>query len=143
MAYSSGAFKKVTKFAYMEAIINLTLSLISLKYFGLCGVAIGTLISILYRTLAQIYFLRKNILYRRYKFFLKNVIIFVSSWIISHQIIKLLVNEENINTWLKWTIYSIKVSTIVFIVQILISILFYRKQLKKHRFLYYNKLKRN
>ena len=143
MAYSSGAFKKVTKFAYMEAIINLILSLISLKYFGLCGVAIGTLISILYRTLAQIYFLRKNILYRKYKFFLKNVIIFVSAWVISHQIIKLLVNEENINTWLKWTIYSIKVSTIVFIVQILISILFYRKQLKKYRFLYCNKLKRN
>ena len=142
MAYSSGVFKQVTKFAYMEAIINLILSLICLKYFGLYGVAIGTLISILYRTLAQVYFLKKNILYRKYSFFLRNIAIFIFSWIISHQIINLLIYEDNINTWLKWIIYSIKISIIVFIVQMLISILFYIKKLKKLRLLYWSKLRK-
>lgn len=143
MAYSSGVFKKVTKFAYIEAIINLILSLICLKYFDLYGVAIGTLISILYRTLAQVYFLKKNILYRKYSFFLRNIVLFIFSWIISHQIINLLIHKDNINSWLKWVIYSMKISIIVFIVQVLVSIIFYRKQLKKYRFLYWNKLKRN
>ena len=54
MAYVANKFKEVSKYAYIEAGINIVLSTILVIKFGIIGVAIATFIAMIYRTLAHI-----------------------------------------------------------------------------------------
>lgn len=74
---STGKFKETNLGAILEAIINITLSLILIQSWGLTGVALGTTIAIIYRFIYFIYFLRHNILKINYKSYLKSFIIFI------------------------------------------------------------------
>lgn len=76
-AYQSGKFKEISKYAYIEAFINIMISLLFVKLFGLLGVAIGTLISIVYRTIMQVLYLKNNVLNRRLSIFFKYICIYM------------------------------------------------------------------
>lgn len=51
-----GDYKSTQRSAIIEAILNLTISICVVWKFGLCGVAIGTLVSIMYRTIYLIHY---------------------------------------------------------------------------------------
>ncbi len=76
LAYSAGKFKDMRKEAYIEAGINIVISIILVQSLGLVGVAIGTLVAMTYRTLFQIWYLRKHLLNRPFLKFLKRFIAF-------------------------------------------------------------------
>lgn len=61
LVLSAGKFKETNIGAIVEAIINISVSLILINLFGLVGVAIGTCISIVYRLLFFIIFLKKDL----------------------------------------------------------------------------------
>ena len=75
VAYSAGKFKETAKGAYIEAAINIGLSLIMVKRFGLIGVAIGTCIGMLYRMAYHMIYLKKNIMNRTYGKAVKRIVI--------------------------------------------------------------------
>lgn len=60
--YAAGKFKETNIPAVIEVGLNIVLSCVLVFQFGLVGVAIGTLVAMLYRTMSFIVFLRKNIL---------------------------------------------------------------------------------
>ena len=60
MAYVGNAYKDVGKYAYIEAGINIVLSLIFVYLLGLNGAALGTLISMTYRTLFHVFYLKRK-----------------------------------------------------------------------------------
>ena len=60
--YASGKFKETNIPAIIEAGLNIIISCILVLYYGLVGVAIGTLVAMSYRTVAFISFLHKNVL---------------------------------------------------------------------------------
>ena len=76
LAYSAGKFKDMRKEAYIEAGINIVISIILVQSLGLVGVAIGTLVAMTYRTLFQIWYLRKHLLNRPFLKFLKRFMAF-------------------------------------------------------------------
>ncbi len=76
LAYSAGKFKDMRKEAYIEAGINIVISIILVQSLGLVGVAIGTLVAMTYRTLFQIWYLRKHLLNRPFLKFLKRFVAF-------------------------------------------------------------------
>ena len=76
LAYSANKFQSIKKHAYIEAGINIVLSLILVNKFGLIGIAIGTLTAMTYRTIYHVIYLRSNILNRKFKIFLKKFISF-------------------------------------------------------------------
>ncbi len=59
---AAGKFKETNFGAILEAILNVLVSVMLIKCFGLTGVAIGTLVAILYRMIYFIVYLRKNVL---------------------------------------------------------------------------------
>lgn len=67
-AYSVGHFKQTAKYAYIEAAINITVSLSLVFALGLVGVAIGTLSAMIYRMIMQVVYVKKNIVYRRFSY---------------------------------------------------------------------------
>lgn len=67
---SAGKFKKTNFGSFMEAGLNLFISILLVKFLGLVGIAIGTLIAIGFRLLYFMWFLKKDVLLFEYKKYL-------------------------------------------------------------------------
>lgn len=59
VAYASGKFRETSKYAIIEALINIVISVILVRSLGLAGIAIGTLIAMVYRMIAHVIYLQK------------------------------------------------------------------------------------
>ena len=126
---AAGHFKQTKKGAYVEALANIIISVILVIKFGIVGVAIGTLISILIRTLEFIYHTNKYILKRN---ILESVKI-ISTITFEFIVIVLLFNLKtfmNINSYSTWLLYSIIVFLITSLIIIIINYIFYKDEFK-------------
>ncbi|HCS73999.1 MAG TPA: sugar isomerase [Clostridiales bacterium] len=66
---AAGHYKETQIGAFVEAAINVILSLIFVHYFGVIGVLMGTIIATSVRLLEYVLYLRKTILYRKSRVF--------------------------------------------------------------------------
>lgn len=114
---AAGKFKETNFGAYMEAIINIVLSLILINFFGLAGVALGTLIAITYRFIYFLIFLKNNIIYLDINNFISKIIPFL--FLIILNIIIFLFIEISIKNFLSFIIYGF----LIFIINSIIAIL--------------------
>ncbi len=62
--YAAGKFKETARSAYIEAGINIVLSVILVSKYGLEGIAVGTLIGMTYRMIYMVVYISKNIIER-------------------------------------------------------------------------------
>ena len=74
---SANKFKETNIGAAIEAILNISISLLFVQKYGLVGISIGTLIASVFRTIYFVSYLNKNIIYLNYKELLKPVILIV------------------------------------------------------------------
>lgn len=121
-------FKQTQISSIIETLVNLSLSLVLVKYIGLIGVAVGLSVSLLYRLIYFCYYLRSNILNRSPRIFFKQVFVDV---IISCLIIlssKLILHD--ISNFGSWVITAIVITIFAFIIAILINYIFYPSELK-------------
>lgn len=101
LAYAANKFKEITLPAYIEAIINIFVSIILMKKYGLIGIATGTLIGMIYRGAFHVYFTSKIISSRRqFVFYKKLFSILVPCLLCSFICLKLYpITEYSIITW--------------------------------------------
>lgn len=71
MINAAGHYKQTQKSAIIEMLINLTVSVILVLKFDIVGVAIGTLLAMLYRTAYFVIYLSKNIICLKPAYFFK------------------------------------------------------------------------
>jgi O-antigen/teichoic acid export membrane protein len=138
LAYDANKFKEISKYAYIETAINIVTSVILVSSFGLVGVAIGTLAAMVYRTVAHVFYLKNNILYRPVHRFFNRVLVFLAP--IAAAILLFAhfypVTEYTIMSWLIHA--AVYTATIVVIVAV-ISFVFFKNDLNtlnkylKHR----------
>ena len=138
LAYDANKFKEISKYAYIETAINIVTSVILVSSFGLVGVAIGTLAAMVYRTVAHVFYLKNNILYRPVHRFFNRVLVFLAP--IAAAILLFAhfypVTEYTIMNWLIHA--AVYTATIVVIVAV-ISFVFFKNDLNtlkkylKHR----------
>ena len=76
LAYAANKFKEITVPACIEAVINIVISLILIKKYGLIGVSIGTITAMTYRMVFHIYYTSKLIEGRKQWIFYRKLIIF-------------------------------------------------------------------
>ena len=130
---AAGHYKETQTSSFIEAIINIIISVILVFKFGLIGVAIGTLVAMLYRTLYLVWYLSKNILYRSKKGFLKFL---VEDCII---VFIVLLISRNISlgsvNYIGFIIMGIKNIIICLTVTIIINILFNKKEISELKIL--------
>lgn len=70
LVLAAGKFKETNVGAIVEAVINLIMSILLIKRFGLIGVAFGTILAILYRFIYLIIYLKNDVLYKPYNSYL-------------------------------------------------------------------------
>ena len=129
MVLAAGHYKQTQWSAITEAVLNVVVSIVLVFKFGLIGVAIGTLVAMLYRTVYFALYLSKHIIFRNIKYFIKQlvidfitVLVFVGETNFLHDFLQL-----GRTTYTSWVILAIKVGFIFLITIILINAIFYNK----------------
>ena len=118
MIKASGRFKETQSNYFIAAIINLLVSIITVKLIGLIGVAIGTFIAMLYQTVWMAVYNSKNIFNRSIKMFIKLIMLDSLNVIIAVWIMFMLPMQAN--TIIKW-IFSAVIVFIIWTFSILVT----------------------
>ena len=129
LAYSANKFKEITKPAFIEALLNIIISLFFVKKFGLIGVTIGTIIGMTYRMMFHVYYTSKIVPGRIQSIFYKKIFLFTITAVVGFCICTFLIPITEI-TVLNWLGYAVMYSIIVGILFGIISITFFKKELK-------------
>lgn len=87
VVYAAGKFKETANSAYIEAIINIVLSIILVFKFGLEGIAVGTFIGMFYRMLYLVWFVNKHIIPHPMWKMLKRLCISIGTIIVSYLLV--------------------------------------------------------
>lgn len=127
-----GHYKQTQNSAIVEAILNLvTASLLALK-FGLIGVAIGTLVAMIYRTSYLAWYISRNVINRSLWPFVKHLIVDI---IIAAFIIVVLFKLDGVlycdnpANYLDWIVLAGEKFVICLIITCIINAVFYKKNM--------------
>lgn len=124
--FSAGHFKTTQLSSFIEAGLNIGISIVFVHNFGLVGVAIGTLISMAYRTIYLVVYLANNILHRPINIFLKHVLVDSISLVLTIGLGALLLSLYEINTIVEWGIVAVILSLLSFVLLIVLNLIFYK-----------------
>lgn len=129
MIFVAGHYKQTQSSAIIEAIINIIVSVALVFSFGLVGVAIGTIVAMSYRIIYLVLYLRKHIMMRPIRLFIKHIITDVLSIALS------LYLTSGINmievSYFSWAILAIKAAVIVGVIISVLNIAFNFKMFKQ------------
>lgn len=127
IAYASGKFKETAKYAYIEAVSNIVISVLLVIRLGLLGVAVGTFVSMCYRLMMHVIYVKKNILHRPIsKFaasFARSAIILVICVVLAFYVIRVMPSS-----YIGWIIMAVAVAGIVALMILLTQLVFNHKQ---------------
>ena len=128
LTYSAGHFKQTRKGAWVEAIVNIVISILLVRKLGIVGVAIGTLIAMIIRTMEIIYHSSRYILNRSLKVSIKKLknilivfILVVPMWFLVNNYLK-------ITNCIKWICVSVVVLAYIILVVIIVNYLTFKKE---------------
>ncbi len=132
---SCGHFKETQKSYIIAALINIISSCLLVYLLGLIGVAVGTLLAMLYQTLWLQVYVSKNLIKWPIRNILKQIVydlICVITIIITTRWI-----DYSVSSYMNWFVLSIKIAAIALFDIAVLSITLSRKQIKllKHYFL--------
>lgn len=123
---ASGAYKEAQNMHILTAVINLVVSIATVHYAGLIGVAIGTLVAMIYQTIWMIVFDSRNNIRWPIRRVIKQVIVDIIN-VLLIVIATSFVSSEAAN-YIDWIILAVKMGIICFIIVFISSMVFYRKQ---------------
>lgn len=126
---AAGHFKETRKGAWVEAISNIIISVILVWNFGIVGVAIGTLVAMLIRTIEFVYHTNKYILERKQSQSLIRFGIIALQLIAVSLLSKLLPTYEFTNYFI-WIKYACMVLVLTIIIVVPINLIIYKEDVK-------------
>ena len=125
MVYAAGSFKETRNGAFVEAAINIIISIILSNVIGLNGIIVGTIVALSYRTIRYNSYVCKRIVIRSPLIFLKKILYSVCCIAICF-VVKLFLPLEAINTFLDWIKWAVVVSTLCMLICTILGFLFDR-----------------
>ena len=128
MVLAAGHYKQTQNSAIIEMILNVAISIGLVFWFGLVGVAIGTMISMTYRTVYYALYLRKNILERSFTLFIKHILVDIVT-VVCMVTATFWIKLSAVN-YFAWIIMALECGGICLAVSIIINLIFYKKTLK-------------
>lgn len=130
LTISAGKYKETRNGAILESLLNIIISLILVIKFGIVGVTVGMIISMLVRTIEFIIFSNTKILNRNIFVSVKKILLLVIETILVYSIFNIL-KISNINNFKEFLVFAIIVGIITSIVVLSINIIFNKKDFVK------------
>lgn len=138
MVLAAGHYKQTQRNYIVAAILNIVVSVLTVKIWGLIGVAIGTLVAMAYQTIWLAVYDSRNFIYWPLKKVIRQFLVdIISSFLIisfSSHIFLMDINYFN------WFIMAIKVAFVALFVVLSINALFYKSKMKQLIFKLKNKI---
>jgi len=128
---AAGDFKGTRNGAFVEAGINILLSILLVIRYGLIGVAIGTLFATVFRTFQYSLYIRNHIINRKFSYFIKHLMIFGIIIGLVYGISSLITIE--ITHWGQWILKSAIVTILATLLTLIFNLVFYKNDL--HNFI--------
>lgn len=121
---AGGHYKETQNNYVIASIINIILSILLVKSFGLIGVAIGTLIAMIYQTIWMAIYDSRNLINWPIQTFIKQVCIDIITAILIVYFSKYF-SMTGLG-WTNWVIYAVKVSIMGLVFVFIVNYIFYR-----------------
>ncbi len=141
MITNAGHFKQIKIGAYVEAGINIVISMCLVFQFGIVGLAIGNLVAMLFRTCTLVRYCAKNITEQRQSQFYLRTALNLGGALLGAGLCSLLSFE--VTNFINWIIYAVIVAIIIFAVLIIVNLIFYKDDVKMFVKKCINAVKRN
>ena len=128
MVLAAGHYKQTQVYYIITAVINFSISIITVKQYGLIGVAIGTLAAMIFHTVWTVIYTTRHLLQLSAKSFIKLIVIDIITITIGIEISKFIVLTSD--TYSAWIFLAIKESAVWFVVFLIVNAISYQKNLK-------------
>lgn len=126
---AAGHYKQTQNSAILEAVINIVVSVAMVHAYGIIGVAIGTMLAMLYRNLYYLFYLKKNILVRpvtkSIKIYIQDILVVVFGLLGTSKLRMLR------DTYFGWALLAILVFVITTVIAIIVRCVFDKDNLTK------------
>lgn len=126
MVLAAGHYRETQASAIIEAALNVVVSVILVRKYGLYGVAIGTLAAMLFRSCYLAYYLSNAIMFRPFVYYLKHLIIDAAVIIIITFSTRWMITD--VHGYFEWIILASKVFAIAFAEVVAVNWLAYRNE---------------
>lgn len=124
-----GHYRQTQHIFIIAALLNLMISIISVSYWGIVGVAVGTVTAMVYETVAMAVYLSKNVVRRPFVYFVKQMAIdgleIALGFILTN---KFVLHDLN---YYEWLILAIKTSLNWSVVCLSVNLIFKREDIIK------------
>ncbi len=124
---ATGKFKETQNSYFISAGLNIVISVLMVSWFGLIGVAVGTLVSMLYQTVWMAWFTSKKLLLGSFRGFIKQLMTDIVSSALC-VICCSFIAMESIN-YFSWIKLALIVVFITIAIMTLVNFLFYKKMM--------------
>ncbi len=129
LTLAAGHFKETRIGAWVEAIVNIVLSVILVINFGIVGVAIGTLVAMIIRTVEFVYHANKHILKRNIRYSVGKIIVAICI-ALTAVAVYYLVPMDISGGYIDWGVGALTVFLSTSSLTIILYTIIYRKQIK-------------
>lgn len=129
LAYSANKFKEITMPAYIEAILNIVISVALVKKFGLIGVTVGTIIGMTYRMVFHVYYTSKIVPGRVQSIFYRKFFLFSAGSGVGFILCYKLLSLRTV-TVINWIVHAIFYCIVIGSILLAISMLFFQNEIK-------------
>ena len=127
---AAGHFKQTKKYAFIEAGINLAISISAVGRYGLIGVVIGTVVAIAYRNIVYSRYTSSKIIQRKFASVALRFGVTGFTVIVIFLLSRLL-PVRKMNDYFDWFVYAIEVTAVSTGVTVLVNIVFYKENVRK------------
>lgn len=137
---AAGHYKQTQSCHIIAAVLNLTVSIVTVKIWGLIGVAIGTLVALLYQTLWMAVYNTHHLLKCPIGNFVKHIAVdLLTVFVIVNIASRICWNPSG---YLEWAMMAVLVSIVAFLISGISAVIFYRDQLNFLKTYVMKKIKR-
>lgn len=126
----AGHFKQTRNGAFLEAILNIVISVACVFIFGLVGVAIGTLCANLFRTIQYVLYMSKNVLKRKITPFIGHTIVFLGILVLTNIISRFCFNVK-VDNVTSWILAAVGTTVVACVLTLAGDIIFYNDDFKR------------
>lgn len=129
MILAAGQYKQTQNNYIIAAVINIVVSVLAVKAWGLIGVAIGTLLAMGYQTVWMAWYDSKNLIQWPFANFLKQITVDIVTVVLC-AIASRMFSMMTVS-YLGWVINAIEVAIVWLVIMIIINMIFYRDKVMK------------
>lgn len=128
LTLAAGHYKQTRNGAFVEAGINVVVSVVCVFVWGIVGVAIGTLAAMTFRTVQYAWYLSENILKRSFMVFVKRVVVAVLISAVSIFLVSIL-PKVAVVSYATWILFAVETAVVVATITFVFSFVFAKKEL--------------